>query len=301
MQTLEALSRKIKSARELGEIVRTMKTLAAVNIRHYEKAAESVDEYSRTVEMGFQVVLGKGPVEALAEPVGTAGVVAVVFGSDTGLCGGFNDRVARHAIDELYSGERAAGKKAILCVGGRAEAAVSEKGHGVEETFTVPDSISGISTGVESLVLALEERIEAGTGAEVMLFFNSLVSTSSYGPETLRLLPLDRTWLDSLRSKKWPTRVLPAFTMKRTELFSALVRQYIFVSLYRAFAQSMASENAARLASMQSAERNIEERLEELNSVFRTQRQSEITSELLDIVSGYQALSEEEEPAPAED
>jgi F-type H+-transporting ATPase subunit gamma len=73
---------------------------------------------------------------------------------------------------------------------------------------------------------------------------------------------------------------------------ASLLRQRLFVALYQAFAESMASENASRLASMQAAERNIEERLEELQALFRYRRQHGITEELLDIVAGFEALSE---------
>ncbi len=73
-------------------------------------------------------------------------------------------------------------------------------------------------------------------------------------------------------------------------LFRALIREYLFVSIYRAFANSLASENASRLAAMQSAEKNIEERLEELFMQFHRQRQMVITEEILDIVSGFEAL-----------
>jgi len=104
---------------------------------------------------------------------------------------------------------------------------------------------------------------------------------------------VDRAWLARIQEEPWPTRVLPDFSMGWDALFSALIRQYLFVSLYRAFAESLASENASRLAAMQSAERNIDERLTELRGRFNQQRQSTITEELLDIVSGFEALKED--------
>jgi F-type H+-transporting ATPase subunit gamma len=82
--------------------------------------------------------------------------------------------------------------------------------------------------------------------------------------------------------------------MDWNRLFSSLIRQFLFVSLYRAFAESLASENASRLASMQGAERNIEERLIELNTQFHQQRQMSITEELLDIVAGFETLTSKE-------
>jgi F-type H+-transporting ATPase subunit gamma len=73
-----------------------------------------------------------------------------------------------------------------------------------------------------------------------------------------------------------------------------LIREYLFVSLFRAFAESLASENASRLASMQVAERNIEDRRRALNGESRQVRQSAITSELLDIIAAFEALREKE-------
>lgn len=80
------------------------------------------------------------------------------------------------------------------------------------------------------------------------------------------------------------------FTMNEEKLFQSLIREYLFVSLYRAFAESLAAENSSRLASMQAAERNIEDRLRVLSSEARQVRQSSIASELLDIIASYEAL-----------
>ena len=83
------------------------------------------------------------------------------------------------------------------------------------------------------------------------------------------------------------------FTMDADQLFSALVRQYLFVSLFRACAESLASENASRLAAMRGAERNIGERITELTGQFHQVRQMAITEELLDIAGGFEAMNQE--------
>jgi F-type H+-transporting ATPase subunit gamma len=90
-----------------------------------------------------------------------------------------------------------------------------------------------------------------------------------------------------------PGKTLPLYTMDWDSLFSSLIGQYLFVSLFRAFAESLASENASRLASMQGAEKNIRDQLSELTMRFQQQRQMSITEELLDIVSGFEVLKEE--------
>jgi len=88
----------------------------------------------------------------------------------------------------------------------------------------------------------------------------------------------------------WPSRSLPLWTMPRERLFAALLRQYLIVSIFRAGAEALASENASRLASMQGAERNIEDSLGDLRLQFHQHRQMAITGELLDIISGFEAL-----------
>lgn len=78
--------------------------------------------------------------------------------------------------------------------------------------------------------------------------------------------------------------------MDEAQLFQALIHEYLFVSLFRAFAESLASENASRLASMQVAERNIEDRLRALSSESRQLRQDAMTAELLDVIASFEAL-----------
>ena len=292
MQTAEALQRKIKTAGDLQSVVKTMKTLAAVNIRQFEKAVESLAEYNRTVEMGLQILLRQRP-EALAlnktEPANRLG--AIVFGSDQGMCGQLNDQIVSHALEVMERIEGIGGKRTVLTVGLRVAGRLEDAGQPLEEILSVPGSTSGITPMVQELVMIIEEWHSRRKIDQIMLFFCEHLSSASYRPQTLRLLPIDGEWLQKIQVRKWPTRVLPTFTMDWERLFTKLIRQYLFVSLYRAFAESLASENASRLASMQGAERNIEERLADLNGQFHRQRQMSITEELLDIVAGYEALA----------
>lgn len=108
------------------------------------------------------------------------------------------------------------------------------------------------------------------------------------------MLPLNETLQQNLADIKWPTNNLPEVLPEREQTLSALVREYLFVSLFRACAESLASENASRLAAMQRAEKNIEEQQYELNRTFHSLRQSGIDEELFDVVSGFEALSEGE-------
>jgi F-type H+-transporting ATPase subunit gamma len=106
-----------------------------------------------------------------------------------------------------------------------------------------------------------------------------------------RLLPLDQAWVSRLAQLPWPTKNLPEVIGEREATLSAFLGEYLFVSLFKACAESLAAENGSRLAAMQRAEKNIEDRLEELNQTFHRLRQSSIDEELFDVVSGYESLS----------
>ena len=293
METVEHLKRRIESTEDLQSVVKTMKALAAVKIRRFERAAESLEDYHRTVEMGLRALFRSGGIDRAVMRTSPGRVPGcMVFGSDQGMCGSLNDQVVGHAMAHLEELETEPGKRVVLAVGERARSRLEERGQPVEATMAVPGGVEGITPRVRDLlqkILAWQER-----GVDrVILFHSEPLSGASYRPRTVGLLPLDRAWIQRLQETPWPTRALPFFRDDPQALFSGLVREYLFAGLFRAFAQSLASENASRLASMQGAEKNIEEQLTELQNRFHQQRQMSITEELLDIVAGFEALQEE--------
>jgi F-type H+-transporting ATPase subunit gamma len=104
------------------------------------------------------------------------------------------------------------------------------------------------------------------------------------------LLPLDAPWQKGLAEVRWPTGTLPEVMRGGTAAVRALIREYLLISLFRACAESLASENASRLAAMERADRNIGELLENLRDTFHRLRQSGIDEELFDVISGFEAL-----------
>ena len=292
METIESLRRKIEVSQELWEVVKTMKTIAAVSIRQYEKAVASLHQYSHTVELGMQIVM-RGHKEEGPHPRPSPGrrLGAIMFGSELGMCGQFNAVLVSFALDKFSELHVAQKDRSIMVVGARAVSRLKEAGEQVESYFPVPGSVRGITAQVQELLLKIEAWQCPGRVDRIMLFHHQPVSGAAYRPQAVPLLPIDIDWLASLGQKPWPSRVLPTYTMARPRLVYALLGQYLFVSLYRAFAESLASENAARLAAMQAAENNIEDRLKELRLQYNQLRQSTITEELLDIVAGFEALT----------
>jgi len=292
METLETLKRKIRSAEDLQGVVKTMKALAAVSIRQYERAVESLEDYNRATLLALQVALRHRPDLAVPKPPPADHLGVVIFGSDQGMCGQLNEQVVRHAVESIDALGVPHEACTIIVVGGRAGARVEDEGLPIQETLPMPGTLAGITGSVQDVLGRIQTWDAHHHVRRVQLFFSRQLTGASYEPASLRLLPVDAEWLAELEREPWPTKVLPTFTMAWDRLFSSLISQYLFVSIYRAFAQSLASENASRLASMQGAERNIAERLRGLEDRFHHQRQSTITAELLDIVSGFEALSE---------
>ena len=295
MEAIEALKRTIHVTEDLQSLVKTMKVMAGLNIRQYERAAHAVAEYNRTIEMGLQIALRSLP-EPLLPPRHAPGrkLGAIVFGSDQGMCGQLNDVIVVHATRALARLARRRDDQTILAVGQRAAAQLEDSGRSIAATLEVPGSTGGITATVHEVLRSIEEWHSQQGIQMVVLFYCRLTSGIFYRPSGIRLLPADIGWIRSLKAKRWPSKVIPTYRMETGRLYHSLIREYLFVSLFRAFAESLASENAARLASMQVAERNIEDRLKALTSEFHQSRQAAITSELLDIISGFEALKGKE-------
>ena len=284
MQSLEVIKNKISGTESLRSIVRTMKILAAVSIRQHEKKLNSLQAYGNTIELGLQVVLKSvNTKEEKRLPVQDK-LGAIIFGSDMGLCGQFNEQMAAFATDSIGTE-----KALIMTVGEK----VLAKLDGVWDWLPFPATLSA---GVESVLRNLLDRIDIWRTAKgvdrVALFYNRLIPESlSYEPVKVMLLPVDENYLEGLRKKKWRSRSIPMFKMPKEELFAVLIKNLLYVSLYRAFVESLAAESAARLTSMEAAEKHIDERIKNLNELYNSERQDAITSELLDIIAGYEILT----------
>ncbi len=287
--TSASLSRKIGSAGDLQSVVRTMKAMAASSIGQYEKSVDAVGGYYRTIELGLGACFRKDPPPAAGSArKSKPDAAAVVFGSDQGLVGQFNDVIADFAIQNLAA---MPGKPAVWAVGERVQARLVDAGLTLAGVFPVPNSVKAITPLVGQILVEHETHPGRGQVTDLHLFYNRPGSGSVYTPVQQRLLPLDDEWCRQLAELPWPTKLVPEVMGTGTETLRALIREYLFVSLFRACAESLASENASRLSAMERADKNIDELLENLRGTFHKLRQSAIDEELFDVISGYEALS----------
>ena len=289
METLESLSEMLQTTGDIQTIVRTMKALSAVSIRQYEEAEAAMSRYEEIVGLGLAALLrdrrGRGlPLPRTVAPGGAGALV--VIGSDRGLCGRYNDVVTRHAAGRITDGTGV-----LAVIGARAAARLEAAGHGVDRLMLLPGSVAGMTPLVQRVIVEIDRWTrEAGVG-RVQVVHNRREGRARAVPTERTLLPIPESHLRGLLERGWPGPGLPFCRMEPGRLLSWLVRQHTFVVLYRALAEALASEHATRLAAMQSAERNIEERRQDLTAVYRRKRQETITRELLDVVSGFEAVS----------
>jgi len=291
--TAGSLRRRLHGATELRSVVRTMKSLAASSIGQYERSVRALADYRRTVEIGLGACLRESEpaasVRVRSGRVDPAVVGAVIFGSDQGLVGQFNDVVAESAAKSLASVRP---KVRVWAVGERVSSRLTEVGLAPSGAFDVPSSVEGIAPLVGQILVETEAGADRAEVTELHLFYNRPTPGAGFEPVGERLLPLDEDWRRERAAVPWPTKTLPEVRMGGgTATLGALVREYLFVSIFRASAESLASENASRLAAMDRAEKNIDDSLETLQETFHRVRQGSIDEELFDVVSGFEALS----------
>lgn len=174
-------------------------------------------------------------------------------------------------------------------VGERLEAHLADAGFPPDRLYPVPGSVQAITPLVTQLLTEIEKEIKTGSVEEVLVCNNRPLSGAVYEPACQCILPVDEHAGRRRGPEPWPGNRLPQVIDQGMETLQAFVGEYLFVSLFKACAESLASENAARLAAMQGAEKNIKELLESLNLRYHHLRQNSIDEELFDVIAGAES------------
>jgi F-type H+-transporting ATPase subunit gamma len=286
--SIESLQRKIEGATQLSSVVRTMKALAASSIGQYERSVISLQDYYRTIELGIGACLRQQdfsfsvPVYQKKQEI----IHVIVFGSDMGLVGQFNELLSDYVLKKLSSFN---GEKKIWTVGERIQLRLSDEGFNSEKTYPVPNSVNAI-TSLITQILVDNENSGKGKDFSFYIIHNHPTSGTLYEPISQQLLPLDKNWQQRFRNAAWPSSKIPEVIGDLNLMLKSLLHEYLFVSLFEACSESLASENASRMAAMQRAEKNIGDLLLDLTQSYHRERQNGIDEELFDVVSGFEAM-----------
>lgn len=295
MDSLDSLKNSLESAKNLQSVVSTMKSIAVVNIKKYERVALNLLKYRSNIDLGLQAILQQYPhiinyidyVENNTEKNKNNNKdIVIIIGSNQGLCGRFNDRVSEFYAENCINDNN----KYIITIGDRINTFICAQKVKIDKHFSIPNSTESVVNLVYELFNIIEEFINLQTLGKVVVYFTSYNSKNNGNLIKKKILPLEKKYFEKLSKTKWPTINIPQWRIDTTQIVSDLIQQYIFANIYFTIANSMASEQKNRLITLQGAEQNIKDYITDTTLQYNQMRQGIITSELIDVVSGARFL-----------
>ncbi|HYB98340.1 MAG TPA: ATP synthase F1 subunit gamma [Candidatus Limnocylindrales bacterium] len=280
MPSLKHIRKRISSVRNTQQITKAMKMVSAAKLRRAQDAVQSARPYGERLQellTGIAAAAGESSHPFLQKGADAPAEVIVIT-SDRGLCGGYNANLIKKAETFLRTDE---GQGAALVTCGRNGSDYLRKRY--------PDRIRGRYPGTGDLALARSiaseaaDRFLAGEVGAVYLVYSRFRSAISQLPVVERLLPVEST------QTAGPS-VEYVYEPEPAQLLESLLGRYIQTKVFQAFLEATASEHGARMTAMDSATRNASEMIERLTLQMNRARQASITTELMEIVGGAEAL-----------
>jgi len=285
MPSLKDIRRRITSVRKTQQITSAMRMVAAAKLRRAQDAILAARPYADRMRDTLAEVAAaqrdsQHPLLVQRDPVRRLEVVVLV--SDRGLCGAFNANVLKASEALLRQRESGLERVSLTLVGRKANDFYRRRRVGAVSRAVT--GIGRVEYGHAAAIAAhLSERYRSGEADEVVLVFSEFVSTMNQRPRAVRLLPFAPA---EQTGQKLPYAIEPS----PEKLLEVLVPKALEVQVFRALLENQAGEHAARMAAMESATRNTQELIESLTLKYNRARQAAITKELVEIVSGAEAL-----------
>jgi len=266
------IEEKIRTFHDIADIVNAMKAYARVTARRTEEIVPKIRMYERNMLNAISDILLYFPDMPLLKNNGGRRIL-VGFGSSQGLCGPYNDKVAEAAAETLSETD-------VLFIIGKRLASSLEPRHIVFSQYGESIlSINGIQPALNAITAEIMQIYKEQEFFNLTLLF-TYVSENRALVSVEQILPPD---ISSVRLKK--NNGQRPFTYLDPEvIFTAALEEFLYISLYRAYAESLRSENWYRLRSMEGASENLKRRIGELGSLQKYVRQEEITEEMLEIL-----------------
>lgn len=277
---LAEIERHVSSIEELQRIVGAMRAIASMRVQEALGALKSVRQYGSALAVAVREALAIAADEHVVpgEPQRGGRRAIVVFTSEHGFVGGFNERLIEAAGVKPETGDT------LVIVGSRGAALAGDRGLAVASTHAMATRLDSVPEAVQRVQEGLYPRIASAEIMRAEVVFGSHQGSGATAIERRQLFPLDLS-VRPERSESVPLHDLPA-----AELLERLTAEYILSQLMEAATESLAAENAARFAAMEAAHDNVGKKLQALRLDASRARQEEVTTELLDLVIGQQAV-----------
>jgi F-type H+-transporting ATPase subunit gamma len=293
MPSLKDLRNRISSVKATQKITKAMQMVAAAKLRRAQSAAEAARPYAERMEKVLaRVAAGIGPdsnAPALLRGNGADRThLLIVATGERGLCGAFNSSIARLARDRANALLREGKQVKIICIG--------KKGYDVLRRQFGDKILELIEIKTKQLTFANAEPIGAkvidlfnkGEFDVCTIFFSKFQSVISQVPTALQLIPLQVP--DPKEGDKKESQVFYEYEPDEEEILSSLLPRNIGIQIFRAMLENAASEQGSRMSAMDSATRNAGDMIKKQTLLYNRSRQALITKELIEIISGAEAL-----------
>ena len=270
----KAIEQKVKAFEDIHDIVNVMKAYAGLNIRKTEEYVPNVRTYEKNVSYAMAYLFSHFP--SIAMPERHAGKrVLLAFGSEQGLCGAYNERIADY-MDTVVNPE-----DYIFVIGKRLKSAIEQHKFRITGFMESAVSFDGIREVMETGLSKIMDIYSRKDIYNLTVLFTSVIKNN---PEIAmkQILPPDMQVLKTmeLSSKK------PLTYLNPEQIFKKLIEECLYISIYKCYVESLRSENWYRLRRMESASENILKNISDLKTVQRYVRQEDITQEILEILGG---------------
>jgi F-type H+-transporting ATPase subunit gamma len=288
MPSLKHIRRRISSVKSTQKITRAMKMVAAAKLRKAQETTERFRKYAdATAAMLAEVASDAGGEEhPLLERRPVDSALVLVISSDRGLCGGFNTNLNRLVGAHLKEQAKA---PALAIVGKKAMAYFHRRDAIIAEQFVDVYSEPGYAVAAR-IARRLIAKYTSGEVDRIDIAYNEMLSVASQKPTIRPLLPIELPAAVEGGSGQEGLAGTYLFEPDAEKLLAKILPMYVEVAVCRALLESIAAEHASRMAAMDAATTNAQDMIEHLTLVYNRARQSAITSELMDIVGGAEAL-----------
>ena len=293
MPNLKELKNRIASVKSTKKITSAMKMVAASKLRRAQELAESSRVYADSLAFILSSLAGKTTnnsdlPEILTGRENPKTTLLVINSSDRGLCGGFNSNLFRNAKNWIAQ-QQAQGKSVKLMTVGKKAASFYRRSE-IDVIAGFDDLASNdrqlqVAEEVKNKIVELFDNKEVD---EVFILFNKFLSAISQEPSYQSLIPMAAE--ESTEEETQTTNAVFEFEPDKNELLEYLVPRNFLTQIYRSILESSASEHAARMTSMDNATRNAGDMIDRLTLTYNRTRQAFITKELIEIISGAEAV-----------
>jgi F-type H+-transporting ATPase subunit gamma len=284
MATLRQLRRRIRSAKNIQQITRAMKLVAAARLRRAQDAVLQARPYAQKMYemlayLGEATERPDHPLLAV-RPIQRYGVVLIT--AERGLCGSFNSNLIRKA-QELVN--QTPGEPRFYCVGAKGRHFCLKRGYPVELSVSIPTS-GPKPEHAKTILSPAESAFLQGEIDALYVVYSRFYSAIRQSPEVTTLLPIQ----PPPSTGELPYAKVYQFEPAPQVLLSALLPRYAFTVIWQALLESCASEHGARMTAMTNATDNAGEMIAQLTLLANRSRQAAITKEILEVVAGAEAL-----------